>query len=109
MQPIEVKIRKIKASWGPLKVWGPRRSIPCSPPPLGRPGDEQSYTILYSLGTSTIEELLHFMEYCGVCKSGGDLYRQAFGAMYIYVDNHEVRNSGSVTHCNKAWVQGYFI
>ena len=40
---------------------------------------------------------------------GGDLYRQAFGAMYIYIDNHEVRNSGSVTHCNKAWVQGYII
>ena len=29
-----VKIMKIKASWGPLRVWGPRRSIPCSPPPL---------------------------------------------------------------------------
>ena len=34
-----VKVMKIKASWGPLKVWGPRGSIPCSPPhPLGGPG-----------------------------------------------------------------------
>ena len=24
---------KIKASWGPLKAWGPRGSIPCSPFP----------------------------------------------------------------------------
>ena len=31
MQPIKVKIMKIKASWGPLKVWKPRGSIPCSP------------------------------------------------------------------------------
>ena len=68
---------------GPLKSLGaPGKYLLFSP--LGGPGDEQSYTILYSLGTSAIEELLHFMEYCGVCKSEGDLYRQAFGAMFIY-------------------------
>ena len=36
MQPRKffmVKIMKIKASWGLLKVWGPWGSIPCSPPP----------------------------------------------------------------------------
>ena len=35
MQLRQVNIMKIKASWGPLKVWGPRGSIPCS---LGGPG-----------------------------------------------------------------------
>ena len=24
---------KVKVSWGPLNVWGPRGSIPCSTPP----------------------------------------------------------------------------
>ena len=33
MQLRKVKIMKIKASLGPLKVWGPRGSIPCSPRP----------------------------------------------------------------------------
>ena len=28
MQPIKVKIIKIKSSWGPLKIWGPQGSIP---------------------------------------------------------------------------------
>ena len=28
------KIIKIKASWGPLKVWEPHGTIPCSPPPF---------------------------------------------------------------------------
>ena len=38
MQPINLKIVRIKASWGPLKawgplkVWGPQKSIPCPPP-----------------------------------------------------------------------------
>ena len=34
MQVRKVKIMKIKASWGPLKVGGPREVyIPCPPPP----------------------------------------------------------------------------
>ena len=33
MQPRKVKIMNIEAQWGPLKVWGPWGSIPCSPLP----------------------------------------------------------------------------
>ena len=39
---------KIKAPWGPLRVWGPQESIPCFSPPLS--GPEQSPTT-YSVGS----------------------------------------------------------
>ena len=42
-----VIVMKIKASWGPLKVWGARGSIPC-PPPLSGPG----YTCLVPKNTT---------------------------------------------------------
>ena len=38
MQLRKVKIMKIKSSWGPLKVWGPRESIP---PPFGGPAGNE--------------------------------------------------------------------
>ena len=36
MQPMKVKIKEMKASWGLLRVWGTQESIPC-PPLLGGP------------------------------------------------------------------------
>ena len=48
MQPIMVKIMKIKGSWGPLKVWGPREvsAVPSPSLSVGLPVHLYTLTML---------------------------------------------------------------
>ena len=41
----------------------------------------------HSSGTGGTGKSVYFTEYRGVHKSGGDLYRQAFGTVHVRLDN----------------------